>query len=96
MRNFYLDDFKPEVVDELVKYGGYDEKEIVAVPYNEDYEDSIPSVAGNWKHISQIIPLLKEMGYTDMNLYYEDCDIWVLKWHNPEMDNSVWTLIHYE
>ena len=93
MRDFFLSDFKEEVVQELMKNHAYNEDEVVAVPYNEQLNETISHVAGHWREISEIIPLLKDMGYTEMRLYYEDCGIWVLQWHNPEMDNCEWILI---
>ena len=96
MRDFFLSDFKEEVVQELMESRAYDESEVVAVPFDEELNETIPHVCGKWEQISQIIPLLKEMGYTEMRLYYEDCGNWVLQWHNPEMDNGEWVLINYE
>lgn len=96
MRDFFLSDFKEEVVQELMESHAYDESEIVAVPFNEQLNETISHISGKWEQISQIIPLLKEMGYTEMRLYYEDCGIWVLQWHSPEFDNSEWVLISYD
>ena len=96
MRDFFLSDFKEEVVQELMESHAYDESEIVAVPFNEQLNETISRISGKWEHISQMIPLLKEMGYTEMRLYYEDCGIWVLQWHNPKFDNSEWVLISYD
>ena len=47
----------------------------------------------NADKIQEIIPILKEMGYDDFHLYYEDSGIWVLYYHNPELDNLSWKLI---
>ena len=49
-------------------------------------------VSGEWEYIQKLIPILKEMGYIDMHLYYEDFEIWVLQWHNPEHDYMIWQL----
>lgn len=96
MRDFCIADFNQEVIDEIMQEHCYDENDIVAVPYNEYLNETIPSVCGKWEQISQMIPLLKDMDYTEMRLYYEDCGNWVLQWHNPEMDNSEWMLINYD
>ena len=96
MRDFCIADFNQEVIDEIMQERCYDENDIVAVPYNEYLNETVPNVCGKWEQISQIIPLLKEMGYTEMRLYYEDCGNWILQWHNPEMDNSEWMLINYD
>lgn len=52
------------------------------------FNEKLSNVAGKWENIQKIIPILKELGYTDMHLYYEDCDIWVLEWHNPSLDGG--------
>lgn len=96
MRDFFLSDFKEEVVQKLMESHAYDENEVVAVPYNEQLNEGISHAAGSWEQVSQMIPLLREMGYTEMRLYYEDCGIWVLQWHNPELDNSEWILVNYD
>ena len=96
MRDFCIADFNQEVIDEIMQEHCYGENDIVAVPYNEYLNETISNVCGKWEQISQMIPLLKEMGYIEMHLYYEDCGIWVLQWHNPEMDNSEWMLVNYE
>ncbi|MBQ4122273.1 hypothetical protein IJD44_00890 [bacterium] len=44
---------------------------------------NIYQVAGKFEDILALILPLKQLGYDDFNLYYEDSDIWVLKWHNP-------------
>lgn len=50
-------------------------------------------ISGEWDYIVKLIPILKEMGYNDLHLRYEDCGIWVLEWHNPEFDgNATWRL----
>ena len=50
------------------------------------------TIAGTWDKMRNIIPLLSEMGYADMHLYYEDAGIWVLEFHNPEHDNLLFEL----
>lgn len=96
MRDFYIDDFKPEVVDELMQRRNIEDDEIVAVPFNENLNAAIPHIEGSWENIQKLIPILKDMGYIHMHLYYEDCNIWILQWHNPEFDNAEWVLISYE
>ena len=96
MRDFFLFVFREEVVQELMESPAYDASEIVAVPYNEHLNETISRISGKWEQISQMIPLLKEMGYTEMRLYYEDCGIWVLQWHNPKLDNCEWILVDYD
>jgi hypothetical protein len=59
---------------------------------NEREEKNYQQVAGEWEHIQKLIPILKEMGYVDMHLYYEDVEVWVLQWHNPEHDFMRWQL----
>lgn len=54
--------------------------------------EGINSIAGEWEHIVKLIPILKDMGYADMHLYYEDCDIWCLVWHNRELDGKEWVI----
>ena len=49
-------------------------------------------ISGTWDKMRDIIPLLSEMGYIDMHLYYEDAGIWVLEFHNPEHDNLLFEL----
>lgn len=96
MRDFCIADFNQEVIDEIMQEHCYDENDIVAVPYNADINEHISHVVGSWDNISKMIPILKEMDYTEMRLYYEDCGNWILQWHNPELDNSEWMLINYE
>lgn len=62
---------------------------------NESESVNYYQVAGKLEHIQKLIPILKEMGYTDMHLYYEDVEIWVLQWHNPEFDYMRWHLEEY-
>lgn len=96
MRDFYITDFKEEVIDELMQKRNIEDDEIIAVPFNEDLNATIPHVAGSWENIQKLIPILKDMGYTQMHLYYEDCNIWILQWHNSEFDNAEWVLASYE
>lgn len=49
-------------------------------------------ISGKWENVVKLIPILKEMGYDDLHLRYEDCNIWVLEWHNPEHDGAIWRL----
>ena len=61
---------------------------------------NIYQVAGKFEDILALILPLKQLGYDDFNLYYEDSDIWVLKWHNPTFRLSQmgfsWRGIRYE
>ena len=92
--DFYLKDLTPEAQEFVLNY----HKEIkadepIATLYNPQDTDNCAHVAGSFEHIQQLIPILKEMGYTDFNLYYEDSNIWILKWHDPEMDGLHWLLV---
>lgn len=51
--------------------------------------------AGDLQYILQIIPVLKELGYTDMHLYYEDCNVWVLYWIDPKLTDERWVLVDW-
>lgn len=55
--------------------------------------NSAGHISGKWDSIVKLILILKEMGYDDLHLRYDDCDIWVLEWHNPELDGgAAWRL----
>lgn len=60
------------------------------------FSEKLSNVAGEWEKIQKIIPILKELDYTDMHLYYEDCDIWVLEWHDPNFDNARFHCLDFE
>ena len=64
-----------------------DEGEVMTVSYNEELNEVISYVSGSWEQISKMIPLIKEMGYIEMCLYYGGRGIWILEWHTPEHDN---------
>lgn len=50
-------------------------------------------VSGHLEYIMQLIPILKNMNYDDFNLYYDDCDIWVLRWHGRQYDGKEFQLV---
>lgn len=97
--DFKLEDFVPEVQEKIkqyydwvCKYNSADDGAI-ATMCNFEENDKLPQIAGEWQYIQQLIPILKEMGYDDFHLYYEDCGIWVLKWHSTELDDRQLMLI---
>lgn len=53
-------------------------------------------MGGTLDKIQKLIPVLKEFGYDDIHLYYEDSNIWVIEWHNSEHDGVRWELPDYE
>ena len=93
--DFYLADFNKEAQEAISEYNKTlsTNSAPIAVLCDFEYNDKISSVAGELDKIQKLIPILKEMGYDDFNLYYEDCDVWVLKWHNPKLDCMRWMLI---
>lgn len=58
--------------------------------------NEVNQISGKWEYILEFILLLKDMGYDDLHLKYEDSDIWILEWHNPLHDNSSWVLTEGE
>ena len=46
MRDFFLSDFKEEVVQELMESHAYDENEVVAIPYNEKLNETTSRISG--------------------------------------------------
>ena len=52
----------------------------------------VARISGKLESLMKMIPILKELEYDDIHLYYEDCDIWVMEWHNPEHDGTRWEL----
>ena len=97
--DFRLEDFVPEVQENIKRYNEWVIKDnseyngAIATLCNFKENDKVPQISGSWENISKLIPSLKEMGYGDFNLYYEDCDVWVLKWHSREFDDRQWMLI---
>ena len=92
--DIYLRDLTPVAQDFILNY----RKEIkadepIAILYNPNDTDNCAHVAGSFEHIQKLIPILKDMGYIDFNLSYEDCGIWTLRWHNPEFDGLEWMLV---
>ena len=55
---------------------------------NNDYIE----IAAELEVLQKLIPVLHEAGYDDVHLFYEDCDVWVLQFHNPEHDGLTWEL----
>lgn len=49
-------------------------------------------IGGKLETLLKMIPILHELGYDDIHLYFDDCDIWVMEWHNPEHDFVRWEL----
>ena len=97
--DFRLEDFTPEVQETIKRYHEWVSRDnseyngAIATLCNFKENDKLPQISGEWEHISKLIPILKEMGYGDFHLYYEDCGIWVLKWHSREFDDRQWLLI---
>ncbi len=52
----------------------------------------VARVGGKLESLMKMIPILKELEYDDIHLYYEDSDIWVMEWHNPKYDGIRWEL----
>ena len=52
----------------------------------------VAHIGGKLESLMKMIPILKELGYDDIHLYYEDSDIWVMEWHNPKHDFVRWEL----
>lgn len=57
---------------------------------SEQFE--ISRIGGRLESLMKMIPILKELEYDDIHLYYEDSDIWVMEWHNPRHDGATWEL----
>ena len=91
--DFFLNDFTQDAQNTIKDNFNFDENEPCATLYFENDTENCSHVAGTWDKIQEIIPILKEMGYDDFHLYYDDADIWVLYYHDPELDNLVWKLI---
>lgn len=91
--DFYLNDLTDDARERLFSYKTVEEDKPIASLIDFSMNENCPQVAGEFKYIQQLILILKEMGYIDFNLYYEDCNIWILKWHNPEFDGARWMLV---
>lgn len=97
--DFRLEDFTLEAQETIKRYHEWVSRDnseyngAIATLCNFEENDKLPQISGEWEHISKLIPILKEMGYGDFHLYYEDCGIWVLKWHSREFDDRQWLLI---
>lgn len=91
--DFFLDDFTQDAQDVIKDNFDFNEQEACAVLCFENDTENCGHVAGTWDKIQKIIPVLKEMEYDDFHLYYEDAGIWVLYYHNPDLDNLSWRLV---
>ena len=91
--DFFLNDFTQDAQNTIKDNFNFDENKPCATLYFENDTENCSSVSGTWDKIQEIIPILKEMGYDDFHLYYDDVGIWVLYYHDPELDNLVWRLI---
>lgn len=88
--NLYFNDLTQEAQDRVVeewnfRFAGSPEG-VVAVLYDEQVDENCSKISGEWVHIAKFVPILKDLGYTDINLYYEDCGIWTIRFHSPELD----------
>lgn len=90
---FYLEDFTQEAQNMIKDNFDFNDQEACAVLCFENDTENCGHVAGTWDKIQKIIPVLKEMEYDDFHLYYEDAGIWVLYYHNPDLDNLSWRLV---
>lgn len=95
--DFYLNDFKEEVQKRIKEHHSFNHcsfnEEACAVYALRKDTDNCPSVAGELEYIQQLIPILKDMGYIEMRLKYEDSGIWILYWNNHEFNGLTWTLV---
>lgn len=91
--NFYIEDFTQEAQNMIKDNFNFNEQETCASLCFENDTENCSHVAGTWDKIQKIIPVLKEMEYDDFHLYYEDAGIWVLYYHNPDLDNLSWRLV---
>ena len=55
-------------------------------------KNEVARIGGKLESLMKMIPILRELGYDDIHLYYEDSDIWVMEWHNPKCDYVRWEL----
>ena len=55
-------------------------------------KNEVARIGGKLESLMKMIPILHELGYDDIHLYYEDSDIWVMEWHNPKHDFVRWEL----
>ena len=85
--DFYLKDFVDDTKEVLKgTFPWIREDERVAVAAMEPERYSYSKIAGKWEDIQKLIPLIAKMEY-------DDCDIWVLEWHNPRHDGrATWRL----
>lgn len=91
--NFFLNDFTQDAQNMIKDNFDFNEQEACASLCFENDTENCSHIAGTWDKIQKIIPVLKEMEYDDFHLYYEDAGIWVLYYHNPDLDNLSWRLV---
>ena len=96
--DFLFDDLIKEAQDNLrethkLELDLMDADDAIAYLSFPSTRNSAGRISGEWDSIIKLIPILKEMGYDDLHLRYEDCDIWILEWHNPRHDGrATWRL----
>lgn len=96
--NFYVNDLTEEAKERLVVAWGctfvekVPEDEPIGIMYNEREQEKLSKISGEWEHISKLIPILRNMGYNDLRLRYEDCDIWTLTIHTTQYDELTFKL----
>lgn len=97
--DLYFNDLTQEAQDRVVEEwnfrfsGSPMDDAPVAVLYDEATEEKIPKISGEWEHIAKLVPILKDLDYTDINLYYEDCGIWTIRFHAPKLDCLRFSLV---
>ena len=92
--DFYLHDLTDEAKERVLKNNkNVTEDEPIAISFNYNDTKNCTHVSGKYEFIQKLIPILKGMGYDDFHLYYEDCGIWTLCWHNPEFNGPEWMLV---
>ena len=96
--DFLFDDLIKEAQDNLrethkLELDLMDADDAIAYLSFPSTRNSAGHISGKWDSIVKLILILKEMGYDDLHLRYDECDIWVLEWHNPELDGgATWRL----
>ena len=69
--DFKLEDFVPAVQENIKRYHKWACKDnsvyngAIATMCNFEENDKIPQITGEWKYISKLIPIFKDMGYGD-------------------------------
>lgn len=96
--DFYLNDFTDEACERIkdnwtfYETGSIPEDEPIA-SMRWTRENKLPKISGEWEQMSQLIPILKDMGYDELRLAYEDCGIWTLTAHQTEYDEFGFHLV---